>query len=192
MPRRENRGSQLNSLEASMSFVSRTYLCYCGAYAPSLGRVRVTFALRSLTAGTEANSPADALPRVTPGPVAPIGSRPRGYSLRGQRRHQGRTDPRHHVARSRVRAGAKRRWCRNSHGFDARGRLPRDVQRERTRDAGSPYLAARKTPPDDGRRFCAQTFGAEHKTLASLPTPPRRGRGAGRGVSPSRTATIPS
>ncbi len=179
MPRRETRGSQLNSLRWLMSFVSRTSLCFGGTSAPSLGRAGLTSAPRDLTAGAAADGPASALPCLLPEPVVGTCTRPRGrfpdHVRRRQRERQGRIDSRHRVAPSRVRAHAQRRWCPNSHGGDARGRLRRAPHREQTRGVGSPYLAARKSPPDDARPIASKRLAQNANLSLHYPLLPCEG-----------------
>lgn len=173
MPRRETRGSQLNSLRWPMSFVSRTFHCYRNACVPRPGRTGITSPRRDLTAGTATNGPACALPCLTPEPVAATCSRPRGssphYARGRQQEHEGRTDLWHRVARSRVKARAEPRWCSNSHRCGARERLRREPQREQPRGFGGPYLAARKSPAGDGRPIAPKRLAQNRKLSLRYP-----------------------
>lgn len=167
MPRCKTRGSKLNSFRRPMLFVSRTSLFYRGAGAPNLGRKNVTSAQRDLTAATSGNFPACAPRYLTPEPVAATCSRLRGSSprdLRGrQRGPQDHAGPRRPAVRSRVRARAQPLWRPNHHRCDARGSLQRSAHREEPRGVGSPYLAARKTPPGDVRPTAPKRLAQNNK-----------------------------
>ncbi len=136
-----------------MSFVSHTAFCCCGTCAPDPGRSCITPTRRDLTDGTAASGLARA--RLPPERVDTTCSRQRAGSprpVRGRHRgHQGRTDPRHHVALSTVRGCAEWPLCPIFHGRDVHGPLRKDTHRGQARGVGSLYLAVRKTPPEAAR-----------------------------------------
>jgi len=182
MPRRETRGSQLNSLRWPMSFVSRISLLYRGAGAASLGCKDVTSARRDLTAGTTADRPASTLSCLPPAPVGATCSRPRASSphrARGrQRRHRVQTDPRHHVARLAVRACAERPVCPTFHERNVHVWLRPTPHRRHARGVGRPYLAARETPPGGAQPFAPKRLAQNIKLSRRYPLlPPSRWSG---------------
>lgn len=163
MPRRETRGSQLNS-RPFVSPVSRTYISFHCERSPSPGRTDIPSVRRDFTAGTAANGPACAPPCLAREPVAATRSRPRARlanHVRGRRRgHRCPADLRHSRTRSRSTSRAPRLHRSNSSACKAGGWGP---HRDHTGGLGSPYLAARKTPPGNGRRIASNRLAQRAK-----------------------------
>lgn len=153
-----------------MSFVSRISLLYHGAGAPSLGCKDVTSARRDLTAGTAVDGLASALSCLPPESVGATCSRPRASSphdgRQEQRALQRSAGRRHPVASSMFGACAQRPAYPIFHGRDVHERLRKDPHRGQARGVESPYLAARKTPPDGKQRIACKRLA--QKTKLSL------------------------